>query len=338
MVAFLLPTAVILISGLINRSNSFLTLLYILLFVFVPLSTFLFVQVSFRSTQINKVLRILLIIGVIQLPIILLQQYFVGEFISHSSRPISQEDVAFGTFFFANDHGLCFFLLSLVIYLLFEPSFHPRWRQPLLLWYSATIVLANSNISIFLLLVILAVYFFIRFTAHNLIPYLLLLAVLVSFVLFVPSLWHLMSEKYDIFQHKIFAKDLSYLEVEKTIDSRIAERFDILVHFMGQNIYFIGEGPYSYFDPIKGEFPKYLNFSQYLWFYNDIGIIGICAVIYLYVSVYLLHHRFRSYKVLYVGLILVYAFFSNTLSDLAFNITFSYFLLIGSKTRLSFNI
>ncbi|WMJ73286.1 hypothetical protein RCC89_08935 [Cytophagaceae bacterium ABcell3] len=330
---FLVLMALIAVSGYSNKTPVFLILLYMLLFAVIPALVSYIIINNLRG-KLHLLTKFLFVVGSLQLPVIFIQQTFFSSILSVSARSVSETDIGFGTFFVANDHGLGFFLLCLIVYLLFyKTGLRNGTRLFLIFWFSLTILFANSYISLLLLAIV-----FLYFTVVNL----NLRIVIVSFCsiglffmfLAFSGYQEVVEEKYMFIYKKIFEKDYESTAVDIVSQAKYAERGDILLYFLEQTFEVIGSGPYSYFDPINKEFTLFPNFSQLLWFYNDIGFIGVILVIIIFTRVYFKYNSLWSPAILYLGMILVFSFFSNTLSDLAFNIVFYLFVVNGSDVLL----
>jgi len=335
-IPYIILFTIIVISAFINGTKSIFLLLYAFSFALVPFSIWKFIATRIvDKIDFAKLIKLFIFVGIIQLPVLLIQQTFGAQMVMLSVRPLAPEDVAFGTFFFANDHGLCFFILSMILYLLYDKNgiVHKR-RWFLVIWFSFTIVIANSNISFLLLLIVLVGYIIPRLKPQGFFLALTFsLMVGISFLLF-PSLGSMVIEKYEHIEMKLIATgDNTWDDAQTNIEKGMPERSDILMYYQMQEFKYIGDGPYTYFDPLLGKFVLFKNFSQYLWFYNDLGIIGVISVLIVYLNFYFANCKLFDYKLYFLILIVVYAFFANTLSDLSFNIIFALFLLKDSKQR-----
>ncbi|RYZ99978.1 MAG: hypothetical protein EOP47_15350 [Sphingobacteriaceae bacterium] len=329
---FLYLIFIIFISSIINSTSPILAGLYIFMFVGLP-----FIVYKFMGTKIvprinhRKLFRFFLIVGVIQLPVLILQQTFSALISRISARSIAEMDVGFGTFFLANDHGLCFFLIIMIIILLYQDTYVKKKNK---IWYvacfSLTVALGHSNISLLLLLIVFAFYFVSKLNIGSAILSVIGLAGVYVLIISIGPLNEIFESKFEFFNKQVVNKQQDVFEAQRKVDNHLADRTDIIIYYTVQELKLIGSGPYDYFNPIKGEFKNMTNFSQYIWFYNDIGIFGTISVIFIYLSLYLQNYRLNNYRALILILMVVYSLFTNTLSDLSFNIIFSYFLLKDS--------
>lgn len=330
--AFIYVAALIFLSAALNSSNLFLCTLYIFSFLVVPYTIHHFINGNAHKFDFKKTFDALLLIGILQLPVIIFQHTFTETILLFSSRPMDPEDVGFGTFFYANDHALCFFILCLITYLLFEPGIlSTKKKIYMIFWLSLTVLVARSNISFLLLIMVFLSYLFSVLNIKKIVPLLIGIVVLFFLISLVENLSAIIFDKVDFMVSKIFEKDYDLYSGQRLVERGIAERSDIFLYFVNDKIKYFGEGPYNYFDPISGTFPKFINFSQYLWFYNDIGIFSIVGIAFIYVSIFLKKAKLDNYKLIYLVMILAYSYFTNTLADLAFNIIFAIFLLLPPK-------
>lgn len=77
------------------------------------------------------------------------------------------------------------------------------------------------------------------------------------------------------------------------------------------------EGPYYYFNIFNGKFKKTKHYSQLIWSYNDLGIIGLLVTILLGLVISLNLGLGKEHRLLFVGLILFYLLMTNVYADLA---------------------
>jgi hypothetical protein len=318
--------SVIFISSIINNTNFNLSLLYVLLFVFTPFTIYTFINNNIQAFSFKKVLRCALYVGLLQMPVILLQERFSAVLSALSARKIGVEDVDFGTFFFANDHAVCFFLLTLIIILLFQKThLNGFQRIAFIMYFALTIIFADSNISTLLLGLTFAYYFILNFRYFFM--HFLIGALALSTIVIVPYFSDLVDAKIETISGRIDQSKESFLEAESAVNKGLPKRSDVVLYFENQPFKVWGDGPYSYYDPIKKVFPKFANFSLYLWFYEDIGIMGIFSVFIIYAYMYFKNNKLFSYRLIFLGLILIYSYFANTFSDLAFNIIYCFAII-----------
>ena len=108
-----------------------------------------------------------------------------------------------------------------------------------------------------------------------------------------------------------------------------AKRPHILIDFVvNKPVEWIGNGPYDYFNIVTAKFKNTKHFSQMIWTYNDLGLLGfIFIILLLYQLLITLRLKKREFRILFI-ICLFYLFMTNFFSDLT--MMFSFILL---KTR-----
>lgn len=327
---FILLFLIIILSTVKNSRDPKLGLLYAFMFGAVPLSVYYLCLNSLHRFRTEKIINILYLVGLLQFPVILFQRLFYSRLSSISARQIDEEDFSFGTFFLANDHALCFLILCLFTVLIFTkykpPYFH---KAGYIVWFTLTILIANSKISFLLLGLILGIYIFSRLRLKRII---ILGAVFIAITLILrisPEASDFLDSKSTYIFDKVLNSnvDLNNPSIQRNMSTGRAERNVIFLYYLNEPLSYFGEGPYTYWSPVTKQFRMFINFSQYIWFYSDLGLFGIFIIIFIYSFLYLKYNRLISYQVIFLILILVYSFFTNTLGDLAFNIIFFIFCL-----------
>ncbi len=318
----------ILVSGIINKTRIPLMGLYALTFVMIPFAVKLYVTNNVDLIPKRLLFSFFTLVGCLQLPVVIVQRVYGASILAHMARAIDLEDVAYGTFFVANDHGMCFFLIAMIAFLLFEPIqyFQRQTRIILVCIFASCILLANSNIAFVLMAVVFAIYFFRSMTPGRIAAILVPVVALAVISGVSPNFMSKLETRTDFLYHKLADKDMSRNGAQGAVDQGMAERTDLIIFFVTEKLKIIGDGPFTYFDPIKKEFPRFKNYSQYLWFYSDLGLIGVFLVFVYYFSEYRKRHPKTDYRAILLGVILVFSLFTNTMSDLAFNFTFFLFV------------
>jgi len=281
----------ILVSALVNRSDLFSTLIYFI-FPILPLSAYLFFRVNIIEGYIKwpYILKIIVIIGLIQLPILLIQRNFYDFFIgfNNSSQNIASFDFLFGTFFLKSDHSLGFFIICSLIVLLF--NIHNSQKivsHPLLLslYLSLSLLLSESNISKGLMVFIWAVFIIkLIFKSSTNVKIIKRLLILPTAVLLVVTAYNFRNIEF------ITSKVGGTIEKHYTPDRSLrffrdgtAKREQILIAAATKlDPKYTGDGPYSYFDMRTGQFKNTIHFSQIIWTYFDLGLVGL-VVVFFYV-------------------------------------------------------
>jgi len=335
----------ILLSAVANGSG-FLNFLIYLNFAILPLSIFYFFYINQKEKYITKksLEKTLLLIAFIQLPILLVQRNFYDILIgfNNNNQSIASVDFLFGTFFLKSDHSLGFFLLLIIINLIFNIKQNFKfinYRFPIAIYLSLTLLLSESNISKALLIATWAIFFLIFI--YNKIPK----SIFTRKFFIVVSIIFLSIIAYN-------AKNLNYITsrlggtieknftVEKSLkfyEEGTAKRLQILVVAINKlDLKIIGDGPYSYFDIRTGQFKNTIHFSQIIWTYFDLGILGLLIVlIYLYNLLKMTIRDNRHLLLFIYPILLIYSFYTTIFMDLA--ILISFLSIFSLKSNNEFN-
>jgi hypothetical protein len=321
-VMFHLLAAIILISALVNNTPIAKTLIY-LIFILLPLGCYSFFKINKKNEYISPILssQIFLIIACIQMPIMLFQiiSYDLLMQFNQSNQQVHSIDFMFGTFFLKADHALGFFLLFNIINLYKNNKAYKITKySKYIMWYLAlTVFIGGSNITKLILI------FLILYIVYNSFPkkvrivgFFLVLILLVAGSSLIQNIKAFEREAY--FIKKEYNVEKSFGNYERGIAKRPQVA---LVFITKMPLKIIGEGPYSYFNVLTGEFAKTRHFSQLLWTYFDLGVLGLISLILLvYAIVENLGFSQAGTIILFI-IALVYAFMTTVFSDLAIMIT-----------------
>lgn len=331
---FFLFFLLIILSAIINQTNFIKTLIY-LIFVFVPIGSYLFFKINQKERYISSktISKIYLFIACLQLPVILIQNFGYDFFISfnNSNQAIASFDFMFGTFFLKADHALGFFLL-LNIFNVFENNINNSiTKSPKLIvfYLSLTIFIAESNVTKLLLILFFGYLIYKSFPRKIKIFGVLIVIVLIPFV-------YSQAKKIKAFENEIYFFHQEYNSKKSFLNykSGIAKRPQVVITYATKlPLRIVGKGPYSYFNILKREFTATKHFSQLIWAYADLGIVGLILLIFL---LYLLVNSFnldKGVKIILFGVILVYAFMTTIFSDLAIMITLTSLLQNNNKIK-----
>ncbi|WP_347923210.1 hypothetical protein [Pontimicrobium sp. SW4] len=132
-------------------------------------------------------------------------------------------------------------------------------------------------------------------------------------------------------------RQFSLRTAERQYELGNAKRSQILILMINKiEIKWIGDGPYSYFDIRTGKFKKTKHFTQIIWTYFDLGLIGLVVLFaYIFSLIKYLDIDKGWPKLLFTGVILVYAFYTTILSDIA--IMLSLMIIFNKKIDESSN-
>jgi hypothetical protein len=312
----------IIISSVLNQTNIIKTLIYFI-FVLLPLSCYLFFKVNQKENYISQVTigKIYLTIACLQLPVMITQNlgydFLIG--FNRSSQLIANFDFMFGTFFLKADHALGFFLLFNIFNLIENNSQNQITRYPnaICIYLGLTILVSESNISK-LVLTIFILYMVYRtfprkIKVFGIVAILLITPILLSQISKIPAIEneiHFIKSEYNVKK--------SYLNYERGI----AKRPQVIISYATKiPVKIIGDGPYSYFNILQGEFIKTRHFSQIIWTYADLGLMGLIVfILLLYFIVRSLDlNNYISVFVFFI--VLIFSLMTTIFSDLGIMIT-----------------
>lgn len=325
----LLYVILIIVSGSINNTGLIKIILYFI-FPLVPLGVFLAVDglitVGINVRKLSSFFFKVLII--IQLPIILIQKYgydFLIRF-NNSNQFIGDYDFMFGSFFIKADHSLGFFLLIYLLATIFQYRKGGRKQMPWFLtgYICVTILLLESNLTKLMFFIVLTYYGVIwankRVRYSGIIAIFLVGYVMLNLALSVPKI-----------QTELFFLKNKYTVSEsvKAVERGYAKRPQIVISYLQEPLKVIGEGPYDYFNLLTGEFKKAMNFSQLIWTYNDLGIIGIIVIILMLFVIIKYLDLDRESRILLTFILLFYLFMTNVYYDIGMML--SLFVIVNRK-------
>ena len=319
----------IIVSGVVNNTELKKIILYFV-FPLVPLGVFLavdgLIKVGINVKKLSSLFFKVLIL--IQLPIILIQKYgydFLIKF-NNSNQFIGDYDFMFGTFFIKADHSLGFFLLIYLLAIIFQYRRGEAKQTPWFLigYICVTILLLESNLTKLLFFIVLTYYGVIwankRVRYSGIIAVCIVGYVMLNLALSVPK----------IHTELIFLKNKYTVEESiKAVERGYAKRPQIVVSYFQEPLKIVGEGPYDYFNLLTGEFKKSMNFSQLIWTYNDLGIIGLVIIILLLFGIINYLGLDRESKVLLAFIMFFYLFMTNVFYDIV--IILSLFIIVNRK-------
>ncbi|TDU43545.1 hypothetical protein BXY82_0959 [Gelidibacter sediminis] len=313
---------VIVISTIANQTPILKTLIYFI-FVLLPLGCYLFFKVNQKEGYISQVTisRVYVWIACLQLPVILIQYFgydFLIEF-NRSNQSVANFDFMFGTFFLKADHAMGFFLLFTIFNLIENNKQNQitQYSNALYGYLGLTIFISESNISKLILGV------FILYIIYKAFPRKVKLFGILAIVLLAPLVYA------QITKIPAVDKEIQFMKAEYNVEKSyrnyengIAKRAQVIITYANKiPLKIIGDGPYSYYNILKGEFTKTKHFSQVIWTYADLGLFGVIIfVMLLYALVKSL--ALNGYISVFVfSIILIFSFMTTVFSDLGIMIT-----------------
>lgn len=325
----------ILVNGIVNGTYWLLSFLYALLFCFLPLSIYTAVKWNRKRHYTFIFYKLFPVVVLVQMPVLYIQNSFYSTLlnIKRSSQFIEPVDMNFGTFFMKNDHALGFFLISFVLFLWLDRTHFSYVKKVFFSLYSVgALLLTNSKISYLLMGVALGYILYKHIRQRKLILYAALLFIALG-LLFNESIR-------EIDQVQRIEQEVEYkLNLERSrrgYKAKEANRYQTIVVFWHDKVRIVGEGPFTYFNILTGKFDHNPNFSQWLWFYYDLGVVGLFVFAW-----FLLWYRWSRmlpqaapYASLLLLFLTVYALFTNVTADLAFVLT--YILFSHDKSDMTY--
>jgi len=337
---------IIFISAFINKSDVVNIVIYCI-FPLLPLSVYLFFYINKKESFVKQksIYRLIFFIGIIQLPILLIQRNFYDLLIvfNNSGQKIASFDFLFGSFLVKSDHSLGGFLVFTTISLLFNINNIRKYiSHPILfaLYLSITLLLSESNISKALLAlswcVYFAVYFYRKVRSDIFIKRFFLVLALIGIVTAFYSLRNI-----ELITSKVGGTFEQHYTVEKSLrfyNEGTAKREQIVIAAINSlETKYIGDGPYSYFDIKSGEFKNTIHFSQIIWTYFDLGLLGLFTIL-IYVYSIIKSTVTKKDKRLFWAIMFlfgIYMFYTTPFSEIG--ILLSVFLFFNFNTRNEFN-
>jgi hypothetical protein len=233
----------------------------------------------------------------------------------------------FGTFFIKSDHSLGVFLLAVIAVILTknEGLRKPfRLRMFSIIYLSITLLMTESNISKLFLFVILAITFVIPIYKKHGKSKRFKIAALLLVVAITLFGYSQRDEQY--IKNRLggdFRRQFALQTAEKFYELGTAKRFQVIIVAAKKlDTKWIGDGPYSYFDIRTGKFRQTQHFSQLIWSYYDLGIIGLIIVFFFLFAILGCLETGKGWPVILFTLIFfAYAFYTTVLSDIAIFLT-----------------
>lgn len=298
--------------GVYTQTSFSKTSLYLSYVVFPVVIKFI---INESHVKVSKSFKFLFIVLLIQVPVLLLQNYLGQTLIGFSAKPYIYIDRLYGTFPVADDHGLglfCIVMLGLSLYVFKLGSIK---RAVLLIVSGLCVFFIESNISKLLYVLLLSISFLRGMKIYVSLSLFQVLLILVVMILFFQPLIDLLT----ILLDKEQVGNFDFDTIIRRTEMGLADRFQTVVFFfLSKSFFLIGNGPFSYFDPFAAEFQFNLNFSQFIWFYYDIGLIGVVLFLLFIGSLFTSYEtnfrrdHFFNFLVL---CFLVYSFFTTTLNS-----------------------
>lgn len=312
-------------SAIINQTHIVKTFTY-LIFPLLPLSIFLFLYINYKEEYISKfnIFKIMYFIAVIQLPFLIIQRLYYDALITfnNSGQVIEWYDFMFGTFFIKSDHTLGLFVLLLSACILFNyNNIRDKIKYPIfsIILFGVIIFTAESNISkLFFSIAVFVSYLGPLYTKYrktlmfkiSIIVTLLLLFIAALYLKEQPFIQSILGGRLE----RQFSLPIAKIQYANETAKR-GQIILLMIFELDKTL--IGGGPYSYFNILTGEFAKTKHFSQMIWSYFDLGILGL-FVVYSYLLSFIRYLDIpRGLPILALFLILVvYSIYTTIYSEI----------------------
>lgn len=274
----ILYLAYILTVGVI-REVKLINIIFYTLFAFAPMGVFYLLRIFEKRNIELRVDKLIKGLIYLQLPILLIQKfgyYFLIKF-KGSSQIVAKVDFMFGTFFLKADHALGFFLMMYLMAIFIKIRRRELEKIPwfIILYCIAIIFIIESNLTKIILLIVL-LYYAALYLYKKLSIFSLLFAVILSLGVLNIAIKTIPALRWEVYHiQNLYTPEISHKAVERGYAKRPQVIIDQIYNYP---LKIIGNGPYDYFDLSKSAFKNTIHFSQLIWTYNDLGIIGVMLV------------------------------------------------------------
>jgi hypothetical protein len=266
-------TIAVLISAILNNSpiGDVIEFSRILIFSYLM---YRLVDIYIRPHNIVRIIRTCVWIGCIQMPFILLERATYDLMPGAVQRRIHRIDFDFGTFNFAGDASMCYFLILIIIFLLFDSQRNHiiQRRYLILAWLSATVLVTNSEMSKVILIFVWGVYLLRYLNRKRTIALLFVLAVTLG-VLWATGY---LATIYKNLQVTAFHTVEQIEQPERSIQLYLRGgygRGGAIRYYLSRPILWFGDGPSRYSDPIARVRLRG-NVGHIFTFYSEVGFVG----------------------------------------------------------------
>ncbi len=339
---------VILISATINQSHVVNITIYCI-FPLLPLSIYLFFYINKKENFIKQknIYKLIFFIGLIQLPILLIQRVFFDFLIvfNNSGQHIASFDFLFGSFLLKSDHSLGCFLVFTTLSLLFNVNNARSYiSHPVLFafYLSLTLLLSESNISKAMLILVWVVYaikhVYTRASSDRFTKKVLLYSLIIALGISAYNIRNI-----DLITSRVGGTFEKHFTVEKSyrfFKEGTAKREQIVITAINTlDIKYIGDGPYAYFDIKTGKFKNTIHFSQLIWTYFDLGLIGLVVVLLLAYNIIKSTVTINSRSLFWFILALfgIYMFYTTPFSEVGILLNLFLFFNFNMRNELNDN-
>lgn len=330
---------VVIISGIFNGMGINGITLYFR-YAIVPFLLVYLVDIYFSPQKTNKIIRILIFVGLFQFPVVLIQKIFHQKLIPLAKGSISEPDFYFGTFPWSGDPSMTFFLNCLIILLLFAQKVPNQIKNKIVLSliFSITIFLSGSDIIRLFNMILWGLFYWKNFRKNI---FILFSSIIIVFS--TPLFFDNINVPVAIskIQHlgKISETPTGGGTVEEFLSGNYARAAGYYFFFVKEPIHFFGDGPTKYVSPFFRE--KRLGISgHFLLLYAEIGLLGLFASYMILYKIIFRHKKMnflnsnKCLRYLFISLVLL-SLTSNILNDTSVMLTIAIFSKLFNITQLA---
>jgi len=336
---YLLLFLVITLISLVINNSSITGFIQYLRFLVVPFLMVFLVDTYFRPYKINKILKWLVFVALIQIPVVVIQKIFYNTLIPLGKGTISEPDFYFGTFPWSGDPSMTFFLNCLIIYFLFNERhcFSNKRRFLLSILLSIPIILSGSDVMRLINFFLWASFFTFKFKK------IVTLTILISLIFFTPFISkHIQMPA--ALSKVMLLKDVNEIPkgrgtLEEFKSGKYAREAGFYYFFIHKPISLFGDGPGEYVAGFSKKMKLGIS-GHLLLFYAEIGLLGLFAS---YMTLYKINFRHKKttffnsnkcLKYLFISLLFL-SLTSNILNDTSVMFTVAIFSKLFNITNHS---
>ena len=273
LILFLLLTIISIISAIVNQVSITQLVFFLRSVIFAYLMVRL-VRLTVTSENITKIIRLCVFIGMIQLPLVLLQ------FMTYDLLPgritngmnLSRVDYGFGTFHLKGDAVMTYFITLLVIFLLFDNrrNYIIRYKWPIVYWLTLTVLISNAELMKLAILVVWAVYVIRHFNFRTLLFGATIL-ILLAGILLIAGVF---DEIIDDFSFHLSTNLSTSERKRESFLSGGYGRGAAIEYYLSSDLELIGDGPSRYYDVLTKTMTRG-NTGHIFTYYSEVGLIGL---------------------------------------------------------------
>jgi len=293
-------------------------------YAIMPLAMYILTDFKIGDREKRILMNILILIGLVQLPIVIIQNIFYNPLANFAVEYVSIADFTTGTFWFKNDPGLNFFIISLICILLFFKHNYKKTKVNILIaCFTLTVLFSNSLLSIVILIIIYLIHFLsisgIKTGGiKTKVKKYFLLVIAVTLLLLI-IFGNVLNEK--ISDIIIRSMNISDGAVQKYLEGGYS-RTAALLYLYSEPLKVFGDGVGAYVDLYTNEYKLGLK-GQLFIFYAEIGIVGLLYSFFLsIVAVFTIVKKIRLIHLILLFAFVAFGYTSRPFTDLSMLVMF----------------